>query len=355
MVSIKEVARQAGVSPGTVSNTLHNPERVNKETRQRVMAAIQALNYRPDPSAQGIRRGKSGIIGAMLPHDYTEVISPLLMGAVNEAAQNRQTILISPPYDTPESEEAAFHNLLNKPIDALLYMPRNVDVRFDELDYFSSIPIVGLLRREMDMSIPSVYTDSQYAAYISTKYLLSLGCKKIAFMCGIGDYGDLSSAEKLFSLAHSPRAGLHVAADRLLGYEKALNEAHMELSTEMIFGSDLRISGGKKTARAILARNDIDGVLADSDAGAYGFISFVKEQGFSVPEDFCVIGFGDDSFAQLSVPGITTVSRNAQEMGRIAVKMVNRMLDGETEVSSHCITPQLVVRGSTRKRKEKSL
>ena len=350
MVSIQDVARLARVSPGTVSNALNHPDKVKEETLLRVREAVESLHYRPNPSARDIRRNRSGIIGALLPHDFPMVINPVLLGAITAAAKHGWTILVSPPYITGKEEAAALENLLSKPIDALIYMPRNTGVPLPRLEYLHTQPIVGVVRRTMGFDVPSVYVDSELSSYIATRYLLSIGRRSVAFVFGIGSYSSINDVDALDAFAHTDKAGMHLGVDRYLGYRRALKEFDMPFCPQHVFFGDFSFEGGHRIASQVLALGGIDSILAASDPCAYALIKSLTAQGFCVPSDISVIGYGDDEIALLCEPALTTTTRDLKLVGQRSIEMIHEILDNHTACASLAIDPALVIRASTAKR-----
>ena len=354
MASIVDVAQAAGVSIATVSRVLNNPKTVGRETRERVLGVMERLNYRPNPLAQGIRRSSSGVIGAIIP-----MLSPsfgsILSGIVEECAQNGQSVILSPAYVTEEEEMAAISNLGNKPLDGIIYLPRHVGLPLRELEYFKDIPIVGVGRRTLGFSAPCVYSDNEKSGYLACRYLLSLGRIRPAFVAGLlprrGGEVYIRKREDFFDLLSSPNAGAYIATDRFLGFRRALEESGESFQESQLFLSGFGREHGIRAAQEILLEQTVDGVVAPNDHSAIGMIQTFRERGYRVPEDISVVGFDDVPGAEYVTPALTTIHQQTGEMGRQAVRLLNRLLAGERDVEDMRVDVSLVTRASTARKK----
>lgn len=349
MVSIKDVAQVAEVSISTVSRVLNEPEKTSSKARQRVLEVVKRLNYRPNPSAQGFRRSTTGIIGTILPAISMPYFSAILAGIVTEAERHLQSVIVSPEYSNDEEETLALANLVNKPVDALIYLPRHVGVPPRHLDYFKETPIVGVGRRYLGFSAPCVYHDAVKSGYISAKYLISLGCKRIAFVAGLYHTGYVSTPAQLEEMAASPLAGTHVAADRFSGYKQALDEADIPYDPSLVIISGFTLANGRSAAQQLIILGNVDGIIAANDLTAHTMLLCLQEQGYKVPEDISIIGFDDIYIARASNPPITTVRQDFRKMGQQALLMANRLLDKEVVCEDIMLDVELIVRKSTRR------
>lgn len=350
MSSIVDVAKAAGVSTATVSRVLNAPDKVGLRTRKKVLAVMEELNYRPNPLAQGIRRSSSGVIGAIIPM-RSPSFGSILDGIVEECAKNGQSVVLSPGYRADEEEIAAISNLVNKPLDGVIYLPRHVGVPLRELEYFKDIPIVGVGRRTLGFSAPCVYSDNEKSGYLACRYLLSLGRTRPAFIAGLLPHRQgeayIRRREDFFALLRSPHAGAYIATDRFHGFYRALEEVGLSFDESQLFLSGFGRVDGAETAREILMAQAMDGVIAPNDHSAIGAIETFREQGYRVPEDISVIGFDDVPFASFVTPALTSIHQQTEEMGRQAVRLVNRLLSGEKEVEDVKVDVSLVTRAST--------
>ena len=345
--SIKSIAEEAGVSIATVSRVLNTPDKVNPQMRARVEQAIARNNYRPNPSAQVIRRKSSGIYGALFPHYRTESFTRILAGAIAEAALTGRSIIPSVPYDNLEEERDAIANLIDKPLDGLIYLPRSTGYAIPKIDYFKDIPIVGISRRHIAFETACVYSDNVRSGYLATQYLLKLGRTSLAFVAAVQPGSGIRTVEDLERTAGQEDAGAYVAADRWRGYRAALQEAGVPYTQERVVIGEFSKHGGFESGQRILCiPGGVDGVVAGSDMTAMGIVSVLQSQGISVPESVSIVGCNDDSLASLCRPGLTTIRHESGELGRQAIRMLNDLTEG-LRVENRMIDVSLVVRDST--------
>lgn len=344
--SVTDIARLAGVSVATVSRVLHQSDKVRPETRAQVESVMEQLNFRPNPSAQRIRSRRTGLLGMILPHDFPALVNEMLLAAVEKAAEYGQTVLVSPPFITAPEEASAIANLLDKPLDALLYFPRNAELPVRVLERFGDIPLIGLIRRDLGFDAPTVHTDSLAGGRLPARYLLQLNRRRILFVAGIGSYGSIPSVQALEKMAASPLAGRHIALDRFLGYRQALQEAGVEYDPSLVAISDFSPGTAPRIVAHALA-SGADGILCESDDTACRVIRLLQDQGISIPEQISVVGYGNEPQTGFFRPALTSVDRGLRSLGEQAVVQANRLLTGEP-VQSVCIPAELIVRESTR-------
>lgn len=355
MISIADVAKKAGVSIATVSRVLNAPEKVRPDTRDKVLLVMEQLNYRPNPLAQGIRRNSSGVIGMLMP-GITPSFGRILAGVVAEAAQNGQSVIVSPAYWNEQQESEAIANLVDKPVDGIIYLPRHVGIPLPKLEAFRDLPIVGVGRRTLGFDAPCVYSDNEKSGYLATKYLLSIGRERLAFAAGLLLTDESMSRAAFEELVHSPHAGAYIATDRFRGYLRALREAGREYDSELLFINGFSGQAGELVAQEILSAGaNVDGVIAANDNSAVGMIKTFVRQGYDVPRDISVIGFDDIYIAEQSTPALTTIHQQLEGIGTAAMRLINRLLAGEKEVEDVKIDVSLITRESTvRKNREGS-
>ena len=351
-ITLQDIAKKANVSAATVSNALNDRGRLSPEKKEKIRQIAYEMGYRPDTMAKSFRNRKSGILGVLLTHEYPESTSSILAGMVMEAKRNNQMILLSPDYRTREEEIEAIQYMVSSPADALIYYPRNYGIPFEKVNGISTIPLVGMLRRNFGSPIPKVYADYRKIGYQSTKYLLSLGRRRIAFVYCAGDYSDIRSVEELCQFACDDAiSGRFVFDDCFMGFQNALIDAGLPLNPDHIFLSDLRRADGERIGKEILMRGDIDAVLIGGTEFALGMYKVFRQQGISVPEDISLISYISDSVCEALTPTLTSCAIPFEEMGKSAVRLANQLLDGETP-EDIVLDPRLILMNSTTKKRD---
>lgn len=334
-VTIRDVAKAAGVSIATVSSVLNNRNqtRISSETRERVLKVAKELGYRPRKVAQGLRKGLTYLIGLAIPLQPNPPLSPFFYEAVTGAlkATKEKGWMVSILGFKDRTEELA---LLQKAVSQrlvdgiLLFDPQENDPRFPLLKGRMPFVVIG---RTDDPEIYTVDNDNVEAAKLATQHLIRLGHKSIAFV-------------------HIPLS-YFTAKDRLEGYKQALTEASLPFRKELLIEAEgyYGVEAGYRAMLSLMekVKEPPTAVLAMDDTLALGCIQAAAEKGLKVPDDLAVIGFNDSTFSSHCEPPLTTVRIFAETLAYYAVDMLLRLVQGEIVAPKRVTVPtQLIVRKS---------
>ena len=329
-VGIKDVARLAGVSQGTVSNVLNHPDRVSEVRREAVTRAIAELGFVRHEAARHLRAGYSRTVGLLLLDAWNPGFNEVARGVEDSTSHRGLTVLISNSARDPERERAYLRLFSEHRVAGLIVVPH--DEFADDLHRIRTggIPVVVVDRAETDEAGMSVAVDDVTGGELAARHLIELGHRHLAFV------GDRAAA-----------APVH---DRLTGVEKAVAQASDEVRLD-VYPAELTAEGGRETGErlAALPREDRPTAVTTAiDLLAIGVLQALLQQGLRVPEDVSLIGYDDIPFTrQLSVP-LTTVRRPHYDMGTTAAEILATALAGETPRPRHVVfEPTLVVREST--------
>lgn len=307
-VTIMDIARAAGVSKSSVSRFLD--ERLpqsNSEKAKRVRRIAEELGYMRDASAANLRRGKTGLIGVIVPRLTDTVMAMLYESLQRAAARLGLFVIVATTDDTPEAARRASETLLRRGVDGLvLSIAREDDVFTAELAD-KGVPYVLALRT--DGHSRSAVGDDELGGYLATRHLIDLGHRRIGLIAGP-------------SYASS-------ALERREGYIKAMSEAGLEIDTDLIVESTFGIESGSDAVRKMMStRNRPTAIFAVNDNTAIGAFSALNELGLSVPEDVSLVGYNDIPIvSKLPVP-LTSVH---VPFDQIATEALNLLLDDEEE------------------------
>jgi len=302
MSSIREVAREAGVSTATVSHVINNTRHVSEEVRARVMAAVESCAYYPNAHARSLASGRSQIIGIVIS-DIANPFFPELVKSIETAAFERgyDVMLSNTNYDTERTSHYV-RRFIERKVAGVVVMTSELDTA-----------LVGELARRdvsvvfLDLGKPGVHMSNlcvNYDAGIeeAISHLVSLGHRRIAF---IGGPASLPSAEK-----------------RLEAFRGSLRR-HLPEAPVLVYHGDFKLEGGRRAACEIMAgRERPTAVVAANDMMALGAMGEFRAAGLDIPRDISIIGFDDIAFASLTEPQLTTVCLPRIELGRRAVEAV---------------------------------
>lgn len=329
MATIRDVAREAGVSVASASRALNGHDNVTPETRARIEAAAATLSYVPHSGARSLTRRKSDAIGVVLPDLFGEYFSELVRGIDRIAHGHGLQLLLSNMHGNPHEAAHAVRAMRGR-VDGLLVM--NPDAGRERLfDALSPVlPAVLLNCHDSARGIASVGIDNEGAARTMTRHLVERGYRRIAFVSG-------------------PRHNRDSMA-RQAGFRAALIETTGEHDPIVIPG-DYSESSGADAARLLIAgRLEVDAIFCANDMMAVGCCGVLAEAGIAVGEKVGVAGFDDIPIAHYTAPALTTMNVRIAELGATAAgKLIALIGNGALAPETTILTPQLVERDSTRR------
>ncbi|SFC68350.1 LacI family DNA-binding transcriptional regulator [Clostridium uliginosum] len=329
-ISIKDVAREAGVSIATVSRVLNDIDVVNEDTKKKVVDAIKLLGYRPNIIARSLKTQKTKTIGILLPDVSNQFYPEIVRGAEDVSnIYDYNVILCNSDLDV-EKEKEYLRVLREKMVDGVLYMSSSLQEEILELINELDLKTVLVETKDKDGRLPSVTIDNIKGCYDSTKYLIGKGLKNIAF---VGTEKD----------------NMNAWGDRYIGYENAMKEAGINIDTDLVYFDTIKVKSGYEAVDEFIRRDKkIDGVVCASDDIAMGVINRLREKGYNVPKDVSVIGFNDNYVASVFYPKITTISQPTYDMGSVAMRMLIKLLNQkELEEAHYVLDHELIEREST--------
>lgn len=327
--TIRDVAREAGVSVATVSRVLNGSAPARAETRRRVVAAAERLRYTPNGAARSLVTRRTGTLGVLLPDLYGEFFSELIRG-IDEAAQERDHhLLVSICHNHPRELRVALRAMHGR-VDGCLLMSPGADPSAALSDLPRSLPVVLLNSRADLANRDRVTVDNFGGARAMTRRLLADGHRRVAFIRGPAGNAD--------------------AEERLRGYRAALEEHGLEPSPSREAAGDFTESGGQVAAHRLLAgRPSPTAVFAANDSMAIGALCAVREAALRVPDDVALAGFDDIPIARYVSPPLSSVHVPIRALGAAAVRRVVRALDDGEPSGGHeeTLPTRIVLRAST--------
>jgi LacI family transcriptional regulator len=330
MVTISDVAAYAGVGVSTVSRVLNDSPKVSESTRARVLAAIDVLEYRPNPLAQGLSRGRCQTVGVVVPFFTHASAVERLRGVVTALSGSRYDLVLF-NVESPIHRDEHFSALTRRDrADGLLLLslpPRPSDLtRLED----AGVPVVLVDARGTDVSM--VITDDVEGGRLATRHLLALGHERIAF---IGEAPDNE-----FGFTASPA--------RELGYRQTLAGAGLETRHEFVrYGPHDRTAAQRLTEQLLAQRDRPTAVFASSDVQATGVLAAARAAGLRIPDDLSVVGFDDIEISAYA--GLTTVRQPLYESGRLGAQLLLESLahNGASPPTVHELPLDLVERSTT--------
>ena len=329
--TLKDIAEATGVSPRAVSAALNNTGRVSEKTRERILRVAKEMNYQPNILARGLVQRRTYLLGALFPYASVSFFNQIISGIEQECTRFGYDLLLGNASLLDEREEPqALMRLLNRNVDGVLCAPDPRAHALFQRFVGGRIPVIQVMTRVPDVSLPYIGVDNERGGYIATKHLLELGHTRIGFLA-------------------SDRTWYAEINDRNDGYMRALMEAGIKMNPDDYKAHcDLTYEGGMHGTRTLLTRSPgTTAIFAPTDHAALGAVQAALALGRRVPDDCSVIGYDNLELAerQIAYP-LTTVAQPKEEVGVKAFELFRRALDGEP-VESILLQPELVLRGTT--------
>lgn len=327
MASIKEVARVAGVSTATVSRVLSNGAHVRPEVRERVMAAVEQLSYRPNLLARSLRSQQSNTIG-LIVSDIRNPFFTAISRAVEDTAYDQGYSLLLCNTDEDPDKEAIYLNLMHdQNVAGVIFSPT-----LQTADHYSAshitFPTVVVDRSVKDADVDTVLLDNVDAAYRLCTHLIEQGYRRIAVL-----YGETSTTGR----------------ERYKGFEKALREHHLSSAPDHLRGVPPKIETGyTATLKMLDSSHPPDALFTTNSLLAAGALQAIRERNLTIPTDIALVTFDETTWASLVQPPLTLITQPTYEIGKTATELLlQRIADPKRATRQVMMKGQLLVRGST--------
>lgn len=331
--TIKDVAREAGVSPSTVSRVIAGSKKISPETTERVKQAMRKLKYYPNVHARNLVTNSTDTVGLVLSRQAQEAFSnpffpEVLRGITSVSQPEGFKLLFFSGSDHHQEEEEALSLYREKRVAGLILLASRVNDHLIARLRDEQCPFVLVGRVEDDNDIYWVNNDNVQASKNAVDYLLKLKHTRIGMLTGPLIYT--------------------VSQDRLQGYYDSLRKKGIEPSPEMVQEVEFTEEGGYEGLKALLRKNSgITAVFAADDTLAIGAMRAAKELDLRIPDDLSIVGFNDDLFAGYVDPPLTTVRIPIFELGRKAMEMLSGLIKGKAVQEKHVVlSNNLIIRKS---------
>ncbi len=327
-VSIKDIARLAGVSHSTVSRALRNSPLIPPRTAQRIQRIANDLGYSASAVARSLVTRKTNALGVVVTSIADPFNGEVVNGIEEVANQHGYSVILANSQASPEREVKVVRSFRERRVDGILVASSRVGALYVPLLSELQIPIVLINNQHPGGFVHSVTIDNVQGAYDVTRHLIELGHTKVAY---VGD-----------------QFGLQSDAERFSGFEKAMNEEGFPISGDFVINGDGKPHGAIRPASDLLSRGDPPtAIVCYNDMTALGVLQSAAAKRIAVPEDLSVAGFDDIFFAALLRPPLTTVRQPKKKIGERATELLLALLNGEETEKTVVIPGELIVRGST--------
>jgi LacI family transcriptional regulator len=328
--TIREIAALAGVSTATVSRVVNRSGYVSEETRRAVERVVREQGYSANRHARGLSGGRTGLVGVTVPRIHPAYFSVIISGVTEALYEADMRIVLCPTLHEHDREVSLLERLMHGTTDgALLVLPEESSRELSALMEHGFRFVVVDPRKRMEAPVPTVSAASSSGAAQATGHLIELGHRRIAAITG-------------------PR-GWMATDERLRGYHAALAAAGVLPDPQLVIESNFELDGGLAAGAELLSRPEPPtAIFAFNDQLALGAMQAAMRLGVRVPEQVSIVGFDDTAEAQIVTPRLTTVHQPLAEIGRLAVSLLTRLLEGQHVEALHVeLETTLVLRDST--------
>jgi LacI family transcriptional regulator len=320
--SITDLAQQLNIATSTVSRALNGHSAISEATTKRVLALAKELGYQPNNMAAGLRRGRSNMLGVVVPHIDGNFFSQVVKGIEASASMAGYHVLICQSNEDVVHERQNVETLLSAQVDGILVSLSRTTREFKHFEKVrkQKVPIVFFDRILEGYDVNAVVLDDRAGGYRATKHLLAQGCQRIAHFAG-------------------PQH-LNIYKHRRQGYEEALREHGLAVEEELIFFCDMKMEDGIMGMKQLLALpQPPDAIFSASDFPLAGALQLLKERGLRVPADVALVGFSNELFSRLTEPMLTSIDQHCELMGHSATRLLLQIME---EQGQH-FTPRYIV------------
>jgi LacI family transcriptional regulator len=338
-VTIKDIARELGISPSTVSRALKDHPDISPETKKAVNELAEKLNYQPNIVALSLRQSKTNTIGVIIPEIVHFFFSTVISGIEDVAYRAGYNVILAQSNESQAREITDIKALFNSRVDGMLMSISRETTNFEHIESIISkgVPIVFFDRVYHTPHSSRVIVDDKAGAKEATLHLIEQGCKRIAHLEG--------------------PPNLEISKQRLLGYQEALKEKELPFSTDLvaICPSGTIEEGRIATEKLLSQKNPPDGIFATNDPAAMGAMQAIKQRGLRIPHDVSIVGFSNWFFSALMDPPLSSVDQPGFEMGQEAAKILIRQIEKkdkenvELPSETKILKTRLIVRESSQK------
>ncbi|SFL81796.1 LacI family DNA-binding transcriptional regulator [Halanaerobium salsuginis] len=329
-ITLKDIARMAGVAESTVSRALNDKPGVGQETKAKILKLAQKYNYRPNQLARGLAVNKTNMIAVIL----AEMDSPgniEIVKNIEKAAEEVDYQIILCNTNNDLKKEKSYLSLLeaNQVDGAIFIGGKLVSSQLLRLSFEEKNPMVLVNRLAEENFFTSVLTNYSQGIYKAVEHLFEQGFRKIALICG--DKDNLTESEKIN------------------GYYQAYTEAGFSVNEDLIFSTGADRTSGYNAFLEIMNRDIIpDAFISTRELTTIGLVEAIKFGGYFIPDDFAVVGYGDNILTSVIDPPLTVLNEPAAELAKLSfdflLKLIKDKLEGQ---QIKVLTPELIVRESS--------
>ena len=314
--TIYDIAKELDITAASVSRALNDNPKISKSTRELVMKTANAMNYKQNKLALALRSGKSYNVGVIVPRIDSNFFASIIRGIEEGLYAHNYNVIICQTHENETREIENINTLLNAQVDGILMSVSNISTKNDKVlkkVVEKNVPLIFFDRKKSMDGVSSVTINDYDVSYNATQHLIEQGCTRIAHFKG--------------------NQSLEIFENRLNGYKKALIDNGIAFDESYVIQTKSNIEEGRLAVEALLKLpNRPDAIFSSSDFAALGATQELIARGIRIPEDFCVVGFGNEPFTKFLELPMTTVDQAPLEMGKMAANVFLEYIDNPENV-----------------------
>ncbi|AWI43683.1 transcriptional regulator [Staphylococcus nepalensis] len=326
--TLHDVAKVADVSIATVSNVLNNKStELGIKTKQKVLDAIEKLNYEPNHFARSLKTGQSNLIVFIVP-DQNPFFTEILTELNNECQKHHLHVAVVSSEENELKQQVLIETFIGQNVSAIILVP--VKSRLNLKKEWHQTPILTIDRKIYGEALPSISVDNEKAAFNATQRIVD------------------STSENIGLLLANP--DISTTSERKRGYELALAKNNITIDQQLIYysnqqlGTDAQIDSGYHATRALIYQG-VRAIVATNHLLLLGALQAIKESGKKITEDIIIVGFDDSYWNEIYTPKLSVISQPTKEIGRVAGEMIHNLIQGKA-VASVELSTKLLIRES---------
>ncbi len=337
--TIYDIAKVLDITAASVSRALNNNPKISENTRKLVLETAAKMNYKQNKLALALRSGKSYNVGVIVPRIDSNFFASIIRGIEEELYAHKYNVIICQTHEDEKREFENINTLLNAQVDGILMSVSNAtsenlgseNDRIIKRVIEKNVPLIFFDRKKNIDGVSSVTINDYDVSYLATKHLIEQGCSRIAHFKG--------------------NQSLEIFANRLAGYKQALLDNGIAYEEDYVVQTKSSVVAGAEAVKVLMKlKNPPDALFSSSDFAALGAIQELKAQGLRIPEDFCVVGFGNEPFTDFMELPMSTVDQVPLEMGKMTAKVFLEHIDntGNAKIEKKVVlTSELNIRQSS--------
>lgn len=337
--TISDIAKELNVTPSTVSRALANHPKISDSTKEAVWDMVKKLNYQPNNIASALRKGKSNVIGVIVPTSDRQFFASFIRGIEEIVRDEGYNLMICQSDDQFYKEKTGIDTLLNIRVDGIIASVAKQTTDFSHYKKIKrqGVPLVLYDRVIESLGVNLVVSDDYNGAYNAVTHLIEQGCKRIAHFAG--------------------KQHIQIYQDRLKGYLQALKDHNLPADDEIIIESDLIqdtnsiLETGREMSKKLLQISyPPDGIFSSSDFAAMGAIQVLKKKNIKIPGNIALVGYSNDFSTAVIEPSLSSLDQHTIEMGNIAAKHFLKQINTKPEEftpQKTLLKPKLIIRESS--------